>query len=263
MRLLALALSMLALLATANSAKADRRVAFVVGNGTYKNIAPLPNAPLSARAMSALLRSLGFEVVEGIDLTRDTMTARLLEFGSKARGADLALFYYSGHGIGIGGAQYLLPIDAAVKSEMDLTLGGAINLDLAIDQNMGDAKVKLVLLDASRNNPFPAPTASAKKDSRVSLKPGLADMKAAESTLTAFATSPGETAPDGPAGTIRPFTRALIANIAAPGVEIQQAMLKVRVQVSQETQGKQMSWGHTNFAADAAVYLNPATAPAK
>jgi uncharacterized caspase-like protein len=260
MRPIILVLSIFAILLTANAAKADKRIAFVAGNGAYKNAEKLPNAPASAKAIESLLQNLGFEVVEGIDLTRETMTARLLEFGHKAEGADLALFYYAGQGVGIGGVEYLLPVDADVKSEMDLKLGGAINVDLTVDQTMGDAKVKLVFLDASRNNPFPAP--SGKTATKVSVKPGLAEMKASENTLTAFATGPGQAAPDGPAGTVRPFTRALIANIAAPGVEIQQAMTKVRAQVSQETKGKQTSWGHTNFPATAAVYLNPAAAPA-
>jgi uncharacterized caspase-like protein len=260
MRLIIITLSTIAILFTANAAKADRRIAFVAGNGAYKNTERLPNAPASAKAMEGLLQNLGFEVVEGIDLTREAMTERLLEFGRKAEGADLALFYYAGQGVSIGGVEYLLPVDADVKSEMDLKLGGAINVDLTVDQTMGDAKVKLVFLDTSRNNPFPAP--SGKAATKVSVKPALAEMKASENTMTAFATAPGRAAPDGPAGTIRPFTRALIANIAAPGVEIQQAMTKVRVQVSQETQGRQASWGHTNFPAAATVYLNPAPAPA-
>ena len=85
-------------------------------------------------------------------------------------------------------------------------------------------------------------------------------MKSGEGTLIAFATGPGQTALDGQEGTNSPFTRALLAHITQPGVEIQQAMTKVRAQVAQETQGKQMSWGHTNFPGTATVYLNPAAA---
>src|SRR5450432_3064726 len=136
MRALIMALSALGMLLTANTAKADRRVALVVGNGAYKYVQKLPNAPFSAKAMAALLRNIDFEVIDGFDLTRDQMTERLLEFGKKAEGADLALFYYSGQGIGVGGSEYLLPIDADIKSEMDVKLGAAINLSLAIDQAM-------------------------------------------------------------------------------------------------------------------------------
>jgi len=258
MRALVIALSMVAMLVTVNSAKADQRVAFVVGNGTYKNIQRLPNAPISATAMAGLLKSIGFEVVEGIDLTRDAMTGKLLEFGKKAEGADIAVFFYAGHGITVSGANYLLPIDADLKSEMDVKLGAAINIDLTLDQTMSDAKVKLVFLDASRDNPFAAKIKSNSAARSVSVQSGLAEMKSGEGTLIAFATGPGQIAPDGPVGSIRPFTRALIANIAAPGVEIQQAMTRVRAQVNEETNGNQLSMGHTNLLGS--VYLNPVAA---
>src|SRR6516164_7563368 len=117
MRYLSLLVSLICLLFTAASALADKRVAFVVGNGAYKNVAQLPNPPIDAKAMAGVLRNVGFEVVEGINLTRDKMTEKLLEFGKRAQGADIAVFYYAGHGIAISGTTYLLPIDADIKSE--------------------------------------------------------------------------------------------------------------------------------------------------
>src|SRR6202023_3179109 len=228
MRLLILALSIIGILASSNVAKADRRVAFVVGNGAYKNAQPLPNPPIDAKAMAGVLRNVGFEVVEGTNLTRDKMPERLLEFGKKAQGADVAVFFYAGHGIALGGTNYLLPIDADIKSEMDVKLGAAINIAVTLDQTMSDAKVKLVFLDACRDNPFTAKIKSNSATRSVSVGSGLAEMKSGEGTLIAFATGPGQTALDGQEGTNSPFTRALIANIATPGVEIQQAMTKVR-----------------------------------
>jgi len=103
MRFLIAALSIAGLLISAIVAKADKRVAFVVGNGAYKNVATLPNAPIDAKSMAKVLRNVGFDVVEGTNLTRDKMTERLLEFGKKAEGADVALFFYAGHGIAING----------------------------------------------------------------------------------------------------------------------------------------------------------------
>jgi len=260
MRYLIIALSVLGILVSADSAKADRRVAFVVGNGAYKNVAQLPNPPVDAKAMAAVLRNVGFEVVEGTNLTRDKMTERLLEFGKKAQGADVAVFFYAGHGIAIGGTNYLLPIDADIKSEMDVKLGAAINIDLTLDQTMSDAKVKLVFLDACRDNPFAAKIKSNASTRSVSVQTGLAEMKSGEGTLIAFATGPGQTALDGQEGTNSPFTRALIAHITTPGVEIQQAMTEVRAQVNEETNKGQLPWGHTNLIGS--VYLNPAAAPA-
>ncbi len=259
MRYLTVILSLICMLATAHTAKADKRVAFVVGNGAYKNVAQLPNPPIDAKAMAGVLRNVGFDVVEGTNLTRDKMTERLLEFGKKAQGADVAVFFYAGHGIAISGTNYLLPIDADIKSEMDVKLGSAINIDLTLDQTMGDAKVKLVFLDACRDNPFAAKIKSNATRS-VSVQSGLAEMKSGEGTLIAFATGPGQTALDGEVGTNSPFTRALIAHITTPGVEIQQAMTEVRAQVSDETNKGQLPWGHTNLTG--AVFLNPAAPPA-
>ena len=260
MRYLTVIISLFCMLFTAHAAKADRRVAFVVGNGTYKNVPPLPNPPIDAKSMAGVLRNVGFDVVEGTNLTRDKMTERLLEFGKKAQGADVAVFFYAGHGIAINGTNYLLPIDADIKSEMDVKLGAAINIDLTLDQTMGDAKVKLVFLDACRDNPFAAKIKSNSATRSVSVQSGLAEMKSGEGTLIAFATGPGQTALDGQEGTNSPFTRALMANIATPGVEIQQAMTKVRAQVNEETHKGQLPWGHTNLIGS--VYLNPSSAPA-
>jgi uncharacterized caspase-like protein len=258
MRFLIAALSVLGLLVSANIAKADKRVAFVVGNGAYKNVAALPNPAIDAKAMAKVLRNVGFDVVEGTNLTRDKMTERLLEFGKKAEGADVALFFYAGHGIAINGTNYLLPVDADIKSEMDVKLGSAINVDTTLEQTMADAKVKLVFLDACRDNPFAGKIKPNSATRSLSVQSGLAEMKSGEGTLIAFATGPGQTALDGEVGTNSPFTRALMANITQPGVEIQQAMTKVRAQVNEETSKNQLPWGHTNLTGT--VFLNPAPA---
>lgn len=256
MRTLTIIVSLMCLALSVSAAKADRRVAFVVGNGAYKNVAQLPNPPIDAKAMAATLRNVGFEVIEGSNLTRDQMTEKLLDFGRKAQGSDVAVFYYAGHGIAVGGSNYLLPVDADIKSEMDVKLGAAINIDLTLDQTMGDAKVKLVFLDACRDNPFAAKIKSNSATRSVNVQSGLAEMKSGEGTLIAFATGPGQTALDGQEGNNSPFTRALIDNITKPGVEIQQAMTSVRAQVNEETHKGQLPWGHTNLIG--AVYLNPA-----
>src|SRR4030088_2294836 len=260
MRFLIAAMSVAALLVSSNAALADKRVAFVVGNSAYRNVAPLANPAIDAKSMAKLLRNVGFDVVEGANLTRDKMTEKLLEFGKKAEGADVALFFYAGHGIAINGTNYLLPVDADLKSEMDVKLGSAINIDVTLEQTMSDAKVKLVFLDACRDNPFAGKIKSNSATRSLSVQSGLAEMKSSEGTLIAFATGPGQTALDGEVGTNSPFTRALMANIASPGVEIQQAMTKVRAQVNEETNKGQLPWGHTNLIGS--VYLNPVAAPA-
>jgi Caspase domain/Putative peptidoglycan binding domain len=261
MRFLIAALSIVTFLVSGSAAFADKRVAFVVGNAAYKSVAPLPNPAVDAKSMARVLRNVGFDVVEGVNLSRDAMTAKLLEFGKKAEGADVAVFFYAGHGIAIDGTNYLLPVDADLKSQMDVKLGAAINVDLTLEQTMSEAKVKLVFLDACRDNPFAAKIRSARTTRSVNVATGLAEMKSGEGTLIAFATGPGQTALDGKEGTNSPFTRALIANVAQPGVEIQQAMTKVRAQVNEETSKSQLPWGHTNLIGS--VYLNPVGAPAE
>src|ERR1700722_6363113 len=261
MRFWIAAMSVAALLFSGDTALADKRVAFVVGNGAYRNVPQLPNPAVDAQAMARVLRNVGFDVVEGSNLTRDKMTEKLLDFGKRAEGADVAVFFYAGHGIAVNGTNYLLPVDADLKSEMDVKLGAAINVDLTLEQTMADAKVKLVFLDACRDNPFAARIRSAKATRSVAVNSGLAEMKSGEGTLLAFATGPGQTALDGDVGNHSPFTRALISNIAAPGVEIQQAMTRVRAQVNEETNKNQLPWGHTDLIGS--VYLNPVAGAAE
>src|SRR5215470_13435955 len=247
-------------------ASAERRVAFVVGNGAYRHTTTLPNPPLDAKAMAALLRNVGFDVVEGLDLDRPAMTARLSEFAVKTQGADVALLFYAGHGIAVNGKNYFLPVDADLNSEFDLKFGAAIDVDATLDQTMADAKVKLVFLDACRDNPFADRIRSAARTRSVTVLSGLAEMKSSEGTLIAFATGPGQKALDGKYGEHSPFTNALLKNLAEPGVEIRHALTKVRAQVSEATNKQQLPWENTNLTGF--FYMNqeiaapaPATGP--
>jgi uncharacterized caspase-like protein len=241
-----------------NPASAERRVAFVVGNGAYRHTTALPNPSIDAKAMAALLRNVGFDVIEGVDLDRAGMTARLSEFAVKTQGADVALFFYAGHGIAVNGKNYLLPVDADLNSEFDLKFGAAIDIDATLDQTMADAKVKLVFLDACRDNPFADKIRSASRTRSVVVLSGLAEMKSSEGTLIAFATGPGQKAMDGRQGENSPFTHALLNNLAEPGLEIRHALTKVRAQVSEETNKQQLPWENTNLTGF--FYLNPAAA---
>src|SRR5258708_30356375 len=106
MRFLIAALSIVTFLVCGSAAFADKRVAFVVGNAAYKSVAPLPNPAVDAKSMARVLRNVGFDVVEGVNLSRDAMTAKLLEFGKKAQAADVAVFFYSAHAIPIHGTNH-------------------------------------------------------------------------------------------------------------------------------------------------------------
>lgn len=250
-------LSVICLLFSVDAAVADKRVAFVVGNGAYANVTRLSNTPMEAKAMTEVLRNVGFDVVEGTDLTRDEMAKRLLEFGNKAQGADIAVFFYSGYGIAIAGTNYLLPIDADIKSEADVKRNAGIDMDEALGQTMAGAKVKLVFLDACYDDPFVIKVREAAKGI-ASVQSGLAEMKSGEGTLVAFATGCERMARDGSEGVNSPFTRALIDNITQPGVEIQQAMTRVGAEISERTNKDQSLRDQANLTGP--VYLNPAPA---
>ncbi len=231
---------------TSWTALAERRVALVIGNGAYQHVTKLPNPANDARSMAELLKSVGFEVFSGVDLSCDEMVNRVAQFGESVRdGADAAVIFYAGHGVQIAGKNYLIPVDANLHSAFDVK-ANAIDADDLVD-NASGAKVKLVLLDACRDNPFAeqmskgdAKTCSAAGNS------GLAAMQSAEGTMISFATSPGAAAIDG-ADEHSPFTRALLDNLAVPGVEINDAMMKVRAEVQASTDKKQLPWANTNM----------------
>ena len=146
---------------------------------------------------------------------------------------------------------------------LDLGTNSTVSVDYPdFDQTMADARVKLVFLDACRDNPFAARIKQAAEQTKrsVALQRGLAEMKSAEGTLISFATGPGQTALDGPEGTHSPFTNALLAHLPEKGVEIQQVMTEVRAEVHEQTNNGQLPWGNTNLIG--AVYLNGTPAPA-
>lgn len=234
------------------AAESVRRVALVVGIGAYENVGRLANPAKDAAAMSAMLRNLGFEVTEGIDLDFRIFTEKLREFGRKAADADLGFVFYAGHGIQVDNENWLLPKDAKLHDRLDLEYE-AINAD-ALLRAMGSAKGRVLLLDSCRDNPFRQgflSTASARSVSR-----GLARLNVADSgTLIVFATSPGAVAEDGiPGGsTNSPFTAALLANMSTPGLEIRQMLTRTRQHVIAATGGRQTPWENSSLVAD--IYL--------
>ncbi len=230
----------------AEGARAETRVALVLGISDYKTMAPRPNAAGDAHAIADLLKSVGFEVIEANDVSRAQFAERLSAFAAKADQADVALFYYAGQSLSLNGASYLLPVDANFKSEMDVKLGAAIALTNVIEQTMGHARTKIVLFDAGRINPFGRSS------------PPSTGVAANGETLIAFASAPGQDNEDGPKGGHSPFTQALLENIAAPGVGLQQVMTKVRARVGELTEKRQLAFGSDNLTR--AVYLNPAPA---
>jgi uncharacterized caspase-like protein len=132
---------------------APDRVALVIGNGAYQHVPPLANPRNDAADIAAALRRIGFEVVDGRDLDKRATEMKIIEFGRKLETANLALFFYAGHGLQVGGKNYLVPVDAKVERAADLNFE-TIDLSQVLAQMEGDKRVNLIFLDACRDNPL-------------------------------------------------------------------------------------------------------------
>ncbi len=263
-RIRALAVALLAILsapaaaAPANpAAKAENRVALVIGNGAYRHAPALDNPARDARAVAASLDRLGFEVVKGIDLDHRALVETVHAFARKVTGADVAAFYYAGHGIQADGRNYLVPVDADLGHEADLAFE-TLDVERVLAHAMRGAKVRLVLLDACRDNPLARSLASRVGPTRsAGIGRGLAKIENARGTLIAFATEPGNVAYDG-AGDHSPFTEALLRHIETPGTEINVVMTRVRRDVFEETDKRQLPWVNVSLTSE--FYLKAADA---
>lgn len=242
------------LVAISGAATAEKRVALVMGNGAYAHLPRLQNPSNDAHAIAEILRtSLDFEVVESIDADLTLMMRRLSEFGNAATDADIALVFYAGHGIQANGRNYLLPVSAEVRTEIDLRTNAVRLDDIAEVLDVSGAKTKLIFLDACRDNPLP------RLLTRGAAPLGLARQETASiGTFFAFATAPNQIAYDG-TGSNSPFTEGLLTNLAEPGLEIRQMMTRVRNHVFSETNRQQIPW--VNEALLGEVFLAGARRP--
>src|SRR4051812_3753229 len=242
------------------SALADKRVAFVVGNSDYKNVTVLPNPVNDAAAIAQMFRKASFDVVESRrDLTNYELRRALRDFTEKARDADVAVIYYAGHGIEVDGNNYLIPVDAALERDTD-AYDEAIGLDRILQAIEPAKQLRLVILDACRDNPF-AKSMKRTVASR-SLGRGLARVEpAGANTLIAFAAKGGSTAADGNRQN-SPFTAALVKYLAQPGLELGKAFRLVRDDVMNATGSKQEPFVYGSLGGnDVALVPAPAAAP--
>lgn len=242
-----MALICLILAFTAGSqAHAEKRVALVIGNGAYQHTAKLNNPGNDAGDLSAALQRLNFEVVEGKDLDKREMERLIRQFGIKLAGADVALFFYAGHGLQVGGQNYLVPTDAKLANEGDIDFE-SLSLALVMKQMEREAKTSLVLLDACRDNPLARNLSRNMGTRNVQVGQGLAEVRmTAVGTLIAFSTQPGYVALDGN-GRNSPYAEALLKHIEAPGSDVSGVLVEVRNEVLKATAGKQVPWEHTSL----------------
>jgi hypothetical protein len=245
----------LAALAMPAAAKAEKRVALVIGNAAYQNTTPLTNPSNDAADVAALLRRLEFEVVEGRDLDKRSMERLIRTFGTKLAGADVALFYYAGHGLQVGGQNFMVPTDARLSAEGDVDFE-SLPLNLVIKQMEREAKTSLILLDACRDNPLARNLARTMGTRSAQVGQGLAEVRTGVGTLIAFSTQPGYVALDG-TGRNSPYTEAWLKYAEMPGKDIGAVLVDVRNDVLKATNGRQVPWEHTSLTGQ--VYLRSIT----
>ncbi|MGL4560656.1 MAG: caspase family protein, partial [Afipia sp.] len=218
----AAALIVLLCVTGANPALADKRVALVIGNSAYKSVTPLPNPAKDAAAIGAMLIKAGFEVIDAReDLPVADMKRMIRDFSDKVRDADIAVVFYAGHGIEVDGTNYLIPVDARLERDIDVE-DETVSLDRIVRILDPAKKLRLVILDACRDNPFDR---SMKRSlSSRAVERGLAKVEPSNpNTLIAYAAKAGSTASDG-AGSNSPFTTALLKQLTVPGQDLRKSL---------------------------------------
>ncbi|GIL01072.1 MAG: hypothetical protein BroJett030_09710 [Alphaproteobacteria bacterium] len=263
LRRLALAGLLLAaalMLAPAQAVARPSHVALVIGNSNYDAAGLLPNPVNDAEDMSVALTEIGYDVTTVFDADYEAMRTALARFAGKARGAEIAIVYFAGHGIEIDKHNYLIPTDAVLNADTDVPLL-TIPLDLMLTAVAGASRLRVVLLDACRNNPFLQRMRSAGTARRSVLGRGLAAVETETGTLVSFAAKEGTTASDGE-GRNSPYTKSLLSFVRQPGLDAGRMFRKVRDMVLKETGNQQEPFVSSSLPGDD-VYLHPASpAPA-
>jgi uncharacterized caspase-like protein len=246
-----------ALMLVCQPALAEKRVALVLGNSAYQNVAPLPNPVNDGAVIAETLKNAGFDVVDSRrDLPAIEMRRALRDFSDSARDADIAVIYYAGHGMEVDGTNYLIPIDAKLERDTDV-YDEALSLDRILVAVEPAKQLRLVILDACRDNPF---AKSMKKTVALrSIGRGLAKIEpTSPNTLIAYSAKAGSTALDGDARN-SPFTTALARHITTPGLDVRKAFGFVRDDVLKNTGNRQEPFVYGSLGGDD-VPLVPAKA---
>lgn len=219
----------------------DVRVALVIGNAAYKNIPALANATNDAKAMSNVLRKLGFKVVEVVDGDKAQMVKAIAQMQTLLQGQQaVGMLYYAGHGLQLDWRNYMIPVDAKLSQASDVATQ-TVDIENVIDTMKRSAtRMNIIVLDACRDNPF-----SGKASGK-----GLAQLDAPPGTYLAFATSPGNVAEDGDENASNGlFTQYLLKELQRPA-RIEDLFKRVRLQVRQKSQGRQIPWDSSSLEDD-------------
>jgi uncharacterized caspase-like protein len=254
-----------ALLALCQPALAEKRVALVLGNSAYQNVAPLANPVNDAAMIAATLRDAGFDFVDSRHDLPAVETRRVLrDFADRAAGADIAVVYYAGHGMEVDGTNYLIPVDAKLERDTDV-YDEAFSLDRILVAIEPAKQLRLVILDACRDNPF-AKVMKRTVASRA-VGRGLGKIEPnSPNTLIAYSAKAGSTALDGDSNN-SPFTVALAKHLTTPGLDVRRAFGFVRDEVLKSTGNRQEPFVYGSLGGDdlplvPAKVVPPPSAPA-
>jgi tetratricopeptide (TPR) repeat protein len=235
----------------AGSFDPGKRIALVIGNAAYRGVNPLRNPENDAHAVAEELRRVGFaEVIEKHNLPLNQLSAELKSFGDRAENADWAVVYYAGHGLEVGGINYIIPVDAELAAASHIE-EEAIPLDRVLSKVEGAHKLRLVILDACRDNPFARRLADA--NGTRSIGRGLGRVEPSRGILVAYSARDGQVALDGD-GANSPFALALVKHLEEPGVEISLLFRKVRDTVLNGTNGRQEPFTYGSLPAEALFF---------
>lgn len=238
----------------ASPGHAERRVGLVIGNSAYTNVPVLPNPRNDAADLAASLQRLGFSVTTIADAGGESMRRALRDFGRAAQEADMAVVYFAGHGMEVGGENWLIPVDAEIKTDIDID-NEAIGLRTVMLAVSNARELGLVILDACRNNPF---AVRMQRSTRTrSVDRGFARVEPGDNMLVAYASRDGTTARDGN-GRNSPFTASLLQHIETPGLEINFLFRNVRDDVRTSTRGEQQPFVYGSLSKEAIYLKRPA-----
>lgn len=241
-------LTILLTLAFSSVAIASKRVALVIGNAGYQHAPELANPHNDAKDIAAKLEGMGFDVVRGLDLSMSDTRNVVRDFILKLNQADVALFFYAGHGLQVNGQNYMAPVDAKLSS-YDFLQFETLPINTVVEAMERNVKTNLVFLDACRDNPLAQNLARSMGTRSGNVGRGLAKLGSGIGTLIAFSTQPGNVALDGE-GRNSPYTSALLKHLGTPGADITRDLVKVRNDVLAATNGKQVPWENSSLTGE-------------
>lgn len=243
-------------IATLPAHAAGKRVALIIGNAAYTDVGILANPIADAKAVTTAFESAGFDNVRHVDnLSADAMRQELKDFSARAADADIAVVYYAGHGVEVADQNYLVPVDAKLLRSTDIEFE-AIPLSTVRSAVSGAAKLRIVVLDACRNNPFKL---SAANGGKRAASRGLGNIEPSAGEVVAYSAKEGTLAQDGPSNENSPYAAALVKSLNEPGLEIRLLFGKVRDEVLTSTKNEQEPYTYASLGGEA-IYLKPPVA---